>query len=114
MTKRSELRKIDRIRIFISEFIEGIHSKIPLCCIISYCKHDGFEVAHQKSTEYGVVWEKFNELKIGYVPCKKCFEKRKFKKIKLDRYSSIASKIYPYKFIAKMNESGRIEIEYKK
>lgn len=61
------------------DFVYGIHSNIPRCCIKEFIKYR-FTVQYYGATrikEYGWSNKKDDPIisKIGYVPCRKCAEK---------------------------------------
>jgi len=80
--------KIDshKIRWFIYSFVNGIYSGIPVCCVINYCKdasEEGTAVAMAKKC--GMTWKEYAaKVPTQYVPCQKCFNKRKFAKIRFN------------------------------
>jgi hypothetical protein len=73
-----------KVKAFIYDFVNGLHSGIPICCVWNYSKLFGVvNKAVFLMGEYGVDFYSDNKIKhIGYVPCARCYKKNHFIRIK--------------------------------
>lgn len=77
--------KFSLTRTIIHDLVQGIYSKIPLCCILNFLYLDWKRVycgtfMRKKLCNSKSDIKKYH--KFEYVPCKKCFETDNIKKLK--------------------------------
>lgn len=93
------MRIVNTLRIVIFDFINGIWSQIPLCCVIFFCKQvlrGKFYIAkevHEK--RYPNIPYGFSMDKVNYVRCDKCHEKNRIAKINTKNGSILKFLIRP-------------------
>jgi hypothetical protein len=76
---------ISKIKKFVYEFVNGIRSGIPLCCVIHFCKEPdgpkGMTILEKCGWKW-YDWSNFAGCRIQYIPCPKCLNKKRFVTIK--------------------------------
>lgn len=60
------------------EFLKGIHSNFPICCVWSYIKNGSLNPNKNTISWWQNHIDKYNEHNCGYIPCDRCLEKGKF------------------------------------
>jgi hypothetical protein len=90
--------------------VSGIHSKIPLCCIIYWIIEWMKKTNKQRSKYFNKInsIEKRKSIKICYIPCPACLEKENIVKIHFCKNNSPLCKIFKYEKF--MNLFGNINI----
>jgi hypothetical protein len=96
---------IDKVRRITYNFINGIHSGIPLCCVLYYCKESITTIsvaADVYERRYKLPWDTSsdNDIKlfgvvVQYVMCDKCATDKKVVSLKLN--GSICNWLLPKK-----------------
>jgi hypothetical protein len=77
----------------------GIHSKIPLCCIIFWITKWIDKITEKQRSKYFdriTSIEKRKSIKIHYIPCPICIKKENFVKIHFCKPNSPKCKIFKY------------------
>ena len=70
------------IRCIIHDFINGLYSGIPLCCVINFCRCKSNHKALDLAIQYGLKSHYDFDREVNYVPCKKCHETKTYNELK--------------------------------
>lgn len=78
MTVKIKYGQARKVLLFLIEFLNGILSGIPPCCVFAYARKVGTFQAEEFEKEFvDSPWKEERYALYRYVPCPKCFEQRR-------------------------------------